>query len=452
MIKFWYLSCNFSIVRRDAFHTCPKGVPTSYLRLGGWQLLLVVLVTMSDCASAPPPETRPKISSGRSMSYLANKDLISGGEVLKTGYCTNTTNHLDYRICETILKGRNFDPMALQICRPQKTDHHGDLNRCLKEIANVVFSEPSLEVCRQMPNAKQKRTCLGVVANRRLGQSQVDHCRNKGRPKRISRCLARSANYVFNPEILQKIVLESLRHSPPPAHKVDPSDKELRQWWLLTPSEQHNVLLTEARHKSQQQAQLSQLFSEIRHNVAKSFPQLHVEQEKHNFLFNFAGGANGQMQLLYCSDKEYLLIFGAPISVDAYSGRYRVLHIFDWILSGKMSVYHEGDFVSHDIYPGQETFLPRENTKTYSTEPMTYVLEYGRGGTTASGLEFGVRAPARALTRDFRNQRQQIQACGRLAASEEIQIIARKLRARKIERQRLQELNRDIRRVRRNHQ
>src|SRR5262249_55488232 len=59
-----------------------------------------------------------------------------------------------------------------------------------------------------------------------------------------------------------------------------------------------------------------------------------------DWLFNLAGGAVGAMTVLHGSLTEYVLIFGSPIGVHGYSGRYRI-EIFDFMMAGEMWTYTE---------------------------------------------------------------------------------------------------------------
>ena len=53
------------------------------------------------------------------------------------------------------------------------------------------------------------------------------------------------------------------------------------------------------------------------------------------WLYNNAGGAMGQMKLLHCSLREYILLFGTPIGTEGHSGRYST-EVYDFMLDGEM--------------------------------------------------------------------------------------------------------------------
>lgn len=139
-----------------------------------------------------------------------------------------------------------------------------------------------------------------------------------------------------------------------------------------------------------------------------------IRQER-RWIFNYAGGAMGQLTILYASPKEYLIFFGSPVGTEGFSGRY-LMDIWDTVFDGKMLCYHEAgktygtdsgeDFTRYEYGPGQKNgltgYLPQGKTKGYMLPPGgAYMLEYGRG-TIAQGFYFGVIASASTHILDYK--------------------------------------------------
>lgn len=111
--------------------------------------------------------------------------------------------------------------------------------------------------------------------------------------------------------------------------------------------------------------------------LGRAYPK-HVRPTA-DWLFNLAGGAVGVMTVLHGSLTEYLLIFGSPIGVQGYSGRYRI-EIFDFMMAGEMWTYTE-DRVGDRIVtrPGERAHLRSDQVKGFQLPEGGWMLEYGRG-------------------------------------------------------------------------
>ncbi len=96
------------------------------------------------------------------------------------------------------------------------------------------------------------------------------------------------------------------------------------------------------------------------------------------WIFNTACGAMGQLKLLYASLSEYLILFGTPIGTEGHSGRY-LADVHDFMISGEMWTYHEGDLEKRIYLPGDWACLDRGRTKGYRAMDNTWMLEYARG-------------------------------------------------------------------------
>jgi C-8 sterol isomerase len=96
------------------------------------------------------------------------------------------------------------------------------------------------------------------------------------------------------------------------------------------------------------------------------------------WIFNNAGGAMGQIALLYASLNEYVLIFGTPIGTEGHSGRYAT-DVYDYMIDGEMLCYVEGDLEATTFKPGDCAHLGRARAKGYRVKDRAWMLEYSRG-------------------------------------------------------------------------
>jgi C-8 sterol isomerase len=109
----------------------------------------------------------------------------------------------------------------------------------------------------------------------------------------------------------------------------------------------------------------------------------HVET-KPVWIFNLAGGYVGVMAILHASLSEYVLLFGAPIGAQGFSGRY-LMDVYDFMLEGELSAFTEEHFQEPIITrPGELALLRRRHAKGFKLTQGSWVLEYGRGLIPAS--------------------------------------------------------------------
>jgi len=134
-----------------------------------------------------------------------------------------------------------------------------------------------------------------------------------------------------------------------------------------------------------------------------------------NWVFNNAGGAMGQMSLLYCSLSEYVIVFGTPIGTEGHSGRYRS-EVWDFMIAGEMWCYHEGETARTVYRPGDAAYLGARRAKGYRIPDFAWMLEYGRGPIPIM-LPFGM-ADTLLSTLDLRTFGRSLWTYGRLALRE----------------------------------
>lgn len=121
--------------------------------------------------------------------------------------------------------------------------------------------------------------------------------------------------------------------------------------------------------------------------------------DNYRFIINQAGGALGQVAILYASTNEYLIFFGSPIANGGHSGRYNA-EFWDFMIDGEMQTFIEGEVERHVYRPGDVAYLPRHQAKGYRIPDHGWMLEYSRGNMVEL-FPFGVIAPAMFVTLDW---------------------------------------------------
>jgi len=269
--------------------------------------------------------------------------------------------------CQTLIGGWSFVPETLELCGAESDE--AAVIDCLSRVADREFSPLGLETCGALATPKHRRACLGAIGDRHLETPQYVYCAQQP-SKKVAGCLADAHEYKFHPDELQRIVQRTTQDTPS----------------------------TDARA----------LIGSLEDNLADAYA-LDRSQWPDNYIYNFAGGATTHIRAMYCALDEYLLIVGAPINVNGYSGRYPA-EVHDFVFTGLMHDFEEHDFESHDFTAGAWAYLPHGGHRVYATETPTYMLEYARGSVPGM-LNFGIRHPRHATTRDRKNMKQQIRMC-----------------------------------------
>ena len=282
--------------------------------------------------------------------------------------------------CSDLVARFPFVPAVWEACtRESDPDLVKD---CLVVGAGASFSLGALELCSTVEGGRDRVDCLTEVADRELEAPQLQTCAAQDSGK-VAGCLRRAHDFTFHPDELHRVV----------------------RGLGATSSE------GDARAR----------IGELEGALASVF-DLEPEAWPADYVFNFAGGATTHIRAMYCAFDEYLLIVGAPIAVNGYSGRYPA-EVHDFVFNGRMYDFEETDFEPHELEPGSWAFLPHGGHRVYATEPQTYMLEYARGFVPGM-LGFGIRHPRRSITQDRKNMKQQIRMC----ASRAIETSRRKRR------------------------
>ena len=155
---------------------------------------------------------------------------------------------------------------------------------------------------------------------------------------------------------------------------------------------------------------LESAFDAITEGLAEHYPG-HIDTGPRNWIFNNAGGAMGQLTLLHCSLREYIILFGSPIGTEGHSGRYRT-EVYDWVFDGEMWCYLEGETERTHYGPGTKAYLGSDQVKGYRIPDRAWMLEYSRGFIPGM-LPFGL-ADTMMSTLDFKTFSRTVFGYGKL--------------------------------------
>jgi len=115
-------------------------------------------------------------------------------------------------------------------------------------------------------------------------------------------------------------------------------------------------------------------------NLTATYPSTVValNQDKHEWMFNNAGGAMGAMYLIHASITEYLIIFGTPLGTEGHTGLLSADDYFH-ILVGEQWAFEPGALEMERYPAGSLHLMPRGVTKQYKMHKGCFALEYARG-------------------------------------------------------------------------
>lgn len=132
---------------------------------------------------------------------------------------------------------------------------------------------------------------------------------------------------------------------------------------------------------------LEEMLVAITGDLAERYPG-RIGAEPEWFLSN-AGGAMGQIAILYASLREYVIFFGNPIGNSGHTGRYFFAEDQIVVLDGEMWYFGEGDLRRQEYRRGDVFHLPKGQARGYRIVNGGFILEYARGGIPTM-LPFGV--------------------------------------------------------------
>jgi sigma non-opioid intracellular receptor len=162
-----------------------------------------------------------------------------------------------------------------------------------------------------------------------------------------------------------------------------------------------------------------ELLDETQRRIHKAYPEL-VSATPGKWIFNAVGGSLAEIQVLFCSPREYLSIWGAPLETDGFSGRYNKMDVWDIMLDGLMHSYAPGGNHQADLYmnganaegkSGKLTsLLKRGDGKHFRLQQGAYMIDYGRGNLLLS-LKAGAILGHKYVTGDRKSMHAMLGGC-----------------------------------------
>lgn len=159
-------------------------------------------------------------------------------------------------------------------------------------------------------------------------------------------------------------------------------DQNRHKFYIFDPDVLHNVV----KETVALNLTTAESFDRINNELARIYPG-HIDTNR-EWIFNVAGGAMGQMDLLHCSITEYIMFFGTPIGSEGYSGRFLADDFF-MIIEGEQHSYEPGDLDPKIYRPGDVNIMRRGLATGYKFPAKGFALEYARGWIPTM-LPFGI--------------------------------------------------------------
>jgi C-8 sterol isomerase len=115
----------------------------------------------------------------------------------------------------------------------------------------------------------------------------------------------------------------------------------------------------------------------IEQELANRYPKYVSTNRPYHFIG--AGGTFGAVKILHASITEYIIVYGTKFANSGPSGRFPFV-VRDYVVSGRLATHlpenvHEVNY----FWPGQVTTLKPFKNNFYQMEPDTWLIEYGSG-------------------------------------------------------------------------
>jgi sigma non-opioid intracellular receptor len=139
-----------------------------------------------------------------------------------------------------------------------------------------------------------------------------------------------------------------------------------------------------------EQLQGVELIERAVESLAAEYPDL-IEPGPGRWVGSSAGGILGKVRFLYFSPREYVVIFGTPTGTQGFSGRYKHVDIYKFLIAGRIDSYdlEADDLEPMTLRPGEHTVLARGTARGLTIHPGSFHIEYGRGA-VATTLPFAM--------------------------------------------------------------
>jgi C-8 sterol isomerase len=142
-----------------------------------------------------------------------------------------------------------------------------------------------------------------------------------------------------------------------------------------------------------------------------AYPRHIVDQP--TWLWNNVGGVFGRMAIISCSLTEYVVLFGTSTPQSGFSGYYTGMDVRDIMITGTMQSFGASPTAANPLVytaEGRQSLLERKDTRYYTMDAYTYMLEYGHGSIPSAFWQ-GIIAPYLFTSHDWTSLRDQLGVC-----------------------------------------
>jgi hypothetical protein len=124
--------------------------------------------------------------------------------------------------------------------------------------------------------------------------------------------------------------------------------------------------------------------------LADEYPDL-IDTTPGRWVGSKAGGILGKVRFLYFSPREYIVIFGSPTGTQGFSGRYKHVDVYKFLMAGQIDWYdvESDDISAATLLPGEHAHMARGQARGMTIHPGSWHIEYGRGA-VATTLPFAM--------------------------------------------------------------
>ncbi len=140
------------------------------------------------------------------------------------------------------------------------------------------------------------------------------------------------------------------------------------------------VLATVAKEVVGQPLAGGELISRTIRSLADAYPDL-IDPTPGRWVGSKAGGILGKVRFLYFSPREYIVLFGSPTGTQGFSGRYKHVDIYKFLIAGQIDSYdlESDETTGMTLRPGEHTITERGHARGMTIHPGSWHIEYGRG-------------------------------------------------------------------------
>jgi hypothetical protein len=174
-----------------------------------------------------------------------------------------------------------------------------------------------------------------------------------------------------------------------------------------------SITLPEAAELEQMVAayRTEQVLAAVHAALKAAYPQHVVDRPV--WIWNNVGGIYARMAILACGLSEYVALFGTNVPQQGFSGYHTGMDVWDIMVTGSMWSYGAASTAANPLRytPGERvSVLPRRETRYYTMDAFTYMIDYGRGS-IARAFWQGILAPYFFINHDWESLKTQLGVC-----------------------------------------